>query len=179
VQEPVSIPAQAISLSREDFTLNPGEPYRILAAVSPEDTTYPVIWTSSDPTLATVDQDGTVTNVNQTIELKNVTITATCGDLEQTCIVRCKPGGTSTGTETPGTDTPGTTITPNSMGTVVNASSGLNIRSGPGSEYKKIASATNGSKVKILEDCGDGWLKIEYGNNLVGYVSSAYISAGN
>lgn len=181
VSEPVTptVLAEAISLSREDFTLNPGEPYKVLAAVSPAGVTEPVIWTSSDPTLATVAEDGTVTNVNQTIELKSVTITAACGDITATCIVRCKPGGTSTGTgpnTDPGPGNPSGPVPSGTTGTIVNASAGLNIRSGPGSNYKKIASATNGSKVKIVEDPQNGWYKIEYGNNLTGYVSSDYVS---
>ena len=174
--DPVILP-QAISLSREDMTLNPGEDYQILAAISPAGVTEPVVWSTSDPTLATVDQEGNVLNVNQTIEKKNVTITATCGDITATCIVRCKPGGTDPGPGTdPTPDNPSGPVPSGTMGTVVNATSGLNIRSGPGSSYKKIASATNGSKVKILDDPQNGWYKVEYGNNLVGYVSSDYVS---
>jgi len=175
--EPPAVTVEAIVLSREDFTLNPGEPYKVLAATSPAEVTEPVVWSSSDPTLATVDQDGTVTNVNQTIELRNVTITATCGGREATCIVRCKPGGTDPGPGIdPGPGNPSGPVPKGTMGTIVNASAGLNIRSGPGSNYKKIASATNGSKVKIIEDPQNGWYKIEYGNNLTGYVSSDYVS---
>jgi len=65
-------------------------------------------------------------------------------------------------------------VAANSRG-VISASSGLNIRSGPGSNYEKIASADNGAEVTILEDTGTGWYKIDYGNGKVGYVSSDYV----
>ena len=52
-----AVKAQAISLSREDFTLVPNETYQIIAAVSPTNTTETIVWTSSDIHLAAVDQD--------------------------------------------------------------------------------------------------------------------------
>ena len=60
------------------------------------------------------------------------------------------------------------------MGTVVNAGDGLNIRSGPGSTYDILASAQNGSQVKLLEDAGNGWYKVDYGKGQ-GYVSKSFI----
>ena len=109
---------------------------------------------------------------------ENVTITASCGDISAECIVRCKPGGTVT--EPSGSGNSGTgqsaAIEPGDIGTVINASSGLNVRSGPGSNHNKIASILNGSKVTILEDTGTGWYKIDYGKNKTGYVSADYIS---
>jgi len=163
---PPVVTVQAISLSREEFTLNPNEPYQVLAAVSPADVTEPVVWTSSNPALATVDQEGNVLNVNQGTTKESVIITASCGGMEATCIVYCKPGGTSTPS--------GGSVTPNSTGTISGAGNGLNVRSGPGSSYEKVASLANGSKVTILAS-ENGWYKVDYGNGKTGYVSADYV----
>ena len=64
----------------------------------------------------------------------------------------------------------------NTPGTIVNAGSGLNVRSGPGSSYDKIASIKNGDRVTILEDDGSGWYRVDIGGGVTGYVSSDYVS---
>ena len=173
VDVPPAVVVQAISLSRQDFTLNPGEPYQILAAVSPADVTEPVVWTSSDPSLATVDQEGNVLNVNQGTTKESVTITASCGGMEATCIVYCKPANTAAQQPSGGsTGTPA--VSSGSTGTITGAGSGLNVRSGPGSSYEKVASLANGNKVTILA-VENGWFKIDYGNGKTGYVSADYV----
>ena len=158
-----------------------------------------VKWSSSDTSVAIVDEEGTVTNVNSGDSLLKVTITAAAGDKTAECIVYCRggstpapgtvttpgdnssTGGSTTTTTTPGTTTPSVTV-PSSTGTltankeaiIVNAGNGLNIRSGPGSQYDVVASAENGSTVVILEQSGD-WTKVNYGNGKTGYVASAYL----
>lgn len=174
IEAPPAVVVQAISLSREEFTLNPNEPYQVLAAVSPAGVTEPVVWTSSNPSLATVDQDGNVLNVNQSDTKQSVTITASCGGMEATCIVYCKPGGTSSQPPSGGS----TTVEPNSIGTISGAGNGLNVRSGPGSSYEKVASLTNGSKVTIL-GTENGWYKVDYGNGKTGYVSTDYVKVNS
>lgn len=57
---------------------------------------------------------------------------------------------------------------------IVNASS-LNVRSGPGTNYKKIGTLSNGTKVVILDSSNAGWHKIQY-SSTVGYVSKDYIN---
>ena len=179
----------AITLSRTDFTLVPGEIYSLTASVVPADADVPVIWTSSDPSILTVDEEGTVTNKNTTGETVVVTVTATCGGISAESVARCRSeevpgvtpeppneGGNETSSSTSGSQT--TTSTPtavNKDAVIVNAESGLNIRSGPGSEHEKIASAANGATVTILEDCGNGWYKIDYGNGKIGYASSSFL----
>ena len=172
-EDPPAVLVEAISLSRTDFTLNPGERYQILAAVSPASVTEPVKWTSSDTSLATVDENGWVVNVNTSGEKKKVVITASCGNREVTCDVYCKSNAAP---QQPSSGGQGEGAVAGQVGVVINASNGLNIRSGPGSSYEKIASATNGTKVNILEDAGNGWYKIDYGNGKVGYVSADFIS---
>ena len=55
------------------------------------------------------------------------------------------------------------------------AGNGLNVRSGPGSNYEKVASIANGNSVTILENAGNGFYKIDYGNGKIGYASVNYI----
>ena len=196
-QEEPTVPVNSITLSRTEFTLQANEPYPITATTDPADVA--VKWSSSDTSVAIVDEEGTVTNVNSGDSLLKVTITATAGDKTAECIVYCRggstpapgtvttpgdnssTGGSTTTTTTPGTTTPSVTV-PSSTGTltankeaiIVNADNGLNIRSGPGSQYDVVASAENGSTVVILEQSGD-WTKVNYGNGKVGYVASAYL----
>ncbi len=50
----------------------------------------------------------------------------------------------------------------------------LNVRSGAGTNYSKIGSLTQGTKVNVISE-SNGWSKINY-NGKVGYVSSQYLS---
>lgn len=170
---PDAVPANAIVLSREDMTLAPGETFEILATVAPADTTDTVVWSCDKPDVLTVNQDGSVTNKNATGEKVVVTVTATAGGVSAECIVRCNssavPPNSGSGSGS------GSAVAGNTSGKVVGAGSGLNVRSGPGSNYTKVASITNGTSVVILEDSGNGWYKIDYGSGKTGYVSADYI----
>lgn len=55
----------------------------------------------------------------------------------------------------------------------VTASSGLNVRSGPGNNYDILGALECNATVTILEET-NGWYKIKYGSG-VGYVSASYI----
>ena len=184
VSEPApQVTVTSLTLNKSDITLTANEVFPFVATVSPADA--PVTWSSSDESILKVEQDGTATNVNTSGSKVKVTITATAGDKTAQCTVYCNSAGGGSGTTTPSgtggnTTTPsGGTVAPNTPGTIINAGSGLNIRSGPGSSYEKIASASNGAKITILEDAGNGWYKIDYGNGKTGYVSSSYVSVGN
>ncbi|WP_307993613.1 SH3 domain-containing protein [uncultured Intestinibacter sp.] len=50
----------------------------------------------------------------------------------------------------------------------------LNVRSGAGTNYSKIGSLTQGTKVNIISE-SNGWSKINY-NGKIGYISSQYVS---
>jgi len=54
---------------------------------------------------------------------------------------------------------------------------GVNVRSGPGTNYNILNTLTKGTMITILETRGD-WQQIQYGS-LQGWVKSAFISAGN
>lgn len=71
-----------ITLNREDFTLSkPGETWRLIVKGS----SSAVTWTSSDPAVATVGADGTVTAVSK----GTCKVSATVDGVTLKCIVRC------------------------------------------------------------------------------------------
>ena len=74
-------------------------------------------------------------------------------------------------------DEPGTGI----AAYITGASGGLNVRSGPGTTYDKVASLKNGDQVTIMEVLDNGWYKITYsganGQDAIGYVKSDYVAA--
>lgn len=91
-----------LSLDKSDFTLEAGGQYTLTATVTPSGWNGTVSWSSSNTNIATVDQNGRVTNVNNGDEKYRATITATAGDRSVTCIVRCNPGsGSSSSGTTP------------------------------------------------------------------------------
>lgn len=171
------VPVTSLTLNESDITLRANEVFPLVATVSPANA--PVTWSSSDDSILKVEQDGTATNVNTTGSKVKVTVTAAAGDKSTQCIVYCNSAATPSGGSGTSTKPSGGAVAPNTPGTIVNAGNGLNIRSGPGSSYERLASAANGDKIIILEDAGNGWYKIDYGNGKVGYVSSDYVSVGN
>ena len=176
-----------------DFTLQPGASHTITLSFDPENWSGTVTWTSTDTRYATVDANGTVTNVNTTDQLRSVTITASAEGLILESTVYCR--GVSA-TEPPVTQPPVTQppasnppvtqppsgsggVTVGRQGTIVNASGGLNVRSGPGTSYGRIGSLFNGDTINVLENAGGGWYKISYpGTNgaVEGYIMGDYIS---
>ena len=152
------IVVQSIALNNTDFPLDNAATYQLAANLLPAGAEGEVTWTSSDSAAAVVDSAGLVTNVNTRHEDVVVTITATCGDVTTSTTVTCK-----------GKSVAGST------GRIVNAQRGLNIRSGPGTNYDVLASAANGSTVNILGE-ENGFYKINYSGDKVGYVSKDYVS---
>ena len=174
---------ESISLNGTEYTLQYDETFAFVATVTPEGVEEPVVWTSSNPEVLTIDEKGNVKNVNTGSSVERVTVTATCGGMQAECVVYCRaqnPGSTSSGQSGSGTGTSGGgtstgTVTSGSKGTIINADGGLNIRSGPGTSYDKVASASNGAEVTVLGE-ENGWYKIKYNNTDVGYVSKEYVS---
>ena len=160
---PVTPPAlQSIALSHIELTLDAAGTQQLTASLLPAGATGDVAWSSSDETAATVDANGLVTNVNAGRSDVNVTITATCGDISAQASVICKAKA-------------GGTVVSGTTGRVINADKGLNIRSGPGRDYDKVASAKNNATVTILGE-ENGWYKIQYNGDKTGYVLKDYIS---
>lgn len=158
---------QAITLNNSDFTLENGGTFQLMASLLPVGAIGEVSWSSSDVTLATVDATGLVTNVNTGSADATVTISATCSGVTTETSVTCKARSSGgTGTAAVG-----------SRGRIVNAEKGLNIRSGPGTSYSVVASAQNGATITILGE-ENGFYKINYSGDNVGYVSKDYVSIG-
>jgi uncharacterized protein YgiM (DUF1202 family) len=83
------------------------------------------------------------------------------------------PTPTPTATPTP-TETPTPTPTPAQTGTVVNCTTSVNVRSGPGTSYTVIGSAPKGAKYAVLGQSGS-WYKMDF-NGQTGYISTSYLS---
>ena len=77
------IPVTSIYLSESSISLIKGESKKLIATISPSNTTETVAWTSSNTKIATVDQSGNVT----AIAGGDATITATAGDKSAKCSV--------------------------------------------------------------------------------------------
>ncbi len=172
--------ANSVTLSRTEVSLAAGEDYPLTATVDPEG--VKVTWESSDTSVATVDENGNVKNVYTGTDKVTVTITATAGDKSAQCQVTCTGDGTGTSSGSSGqTGTSSGTLAPNTEAVIVNADGGLNIRSGPGTNYEAKASTTDGATVTVLEDAGNGWYKIKfalgYGKYDEGYVMGTYLAA--
>lgn len=164
---PVAPPMlQSISLNSIDAPLDSGATFQLIANLLPAGAVGEVSWSSSNPAAATVDATGLVTNVNLANSDVQVTITATCGDVTAETSVTCKARTIGGGAVTPGT-----------KGRIINAEKGLNIRSGPSKDSEKVASAQNGSTVTILGE-ENGFYKINYTGDKIGYVSKDYVSVG-
>ncbi len=165
-----------LTLSHTEFALQPNASHTITATVTPDDWDGTVTWSSSNTSIATVSANGTVTNVNTDSTTLRVTITATAGDQTATATVYCYGGSSGTSSSDPGTgDEPSA-----GSATIVNASGGLRVRSGPGTSYEAIASLNNGDEVTVVADAGDGWYEITFagsgGQDTTGYIMGEYIS---
>lgn len=163
---------QSVSLSDTAVDLDSGATHQLTASLLPEGAAGDLVWSSSDPTVAAVDATGLVTNLNAGSADVSVTITASCGEARAQATVNCKAAGGGTPSGPSGPSGP---VGSGSQGVVVNADSGLNIRSGPGREYNVVASASNGSTVTILGE-ENGWYQIRYNGSSTGYVSKDFIS---
>lgn len=84
------VPATRITLGEKEVRLKVGETYQLKATVYPEDATDPVIWTSNNPGMASVSEEGLITALSVTGEEVAV-ITARCGDVFAECYVTVDP----------------------------------------------------------------------------------------
>lgn len=75
---------QKITLSQTELKLNAGESVKLSATISPDNATYPELtWTSSDETVATVDQEGNVNALKRGDCI--ITATADVGGVSASC----------------------------------------------------------------------------------------------
>ena len=78
-----TVPATGISLNKSTLNISELDSETLTATVLPADTTDKVTWTSSDPKIATFDENGKVT----ALYYGTTTITATAGTKTATCTV--------------------------------------------------------------------------------------------
>lgn len=91
------VPSTGIVLSSNSMSVTSSAPFKLMATVSPSDSTDVVKWTTSDPNVATV-TNGTVTPVGD----GTAVITATAGDVSDTCTLNVTLPVTYTVTSTLG-----------------------------------------------------------------------------
>lgn len=85
--ETPAVECSSLSLDTVDFTLAfRGDNHTMTATTEPESAAEFVTWQSSDPVVATVDENGRV----EARSKGTITITATCGEQTAKCIVRCE-----------------------------------------------------------------------------------------
>lgn len=81
-EKPMEIPAVAITLTESSLTLNTGDISTIYATIEPANSTEEIVWDSSVPFVATV-ENGTIT----AHKAGETTITARRGDVSASCLV--------------------------------------------------------------------------------------------
>lgn len=155
-EEPTVDPNATLSLDPTQSELASAQCLQIKATLTGAQGT--LSWRSSDPTIATVSADGTVTNVYTGSGTAQVTITASLGSLSASTVITCGSA--------------------QQVGQV-NAEPSLNVRSGPGTTYSVISSLANGRWVIILDDSDAGWYQVLFSNSagqaVTGYVSADYV----
>lgn len=85
--EVVDIPATGIALDKTSVEIFKNQTVTLTATVEPHDTTNAVTWSSSNSSVATVNENGVVTGVSQGTAI----ITATAGDKTASCMVTVDP----------------------------------------------------------------------------------------
>lgn len=163
-----------LTLSTTDFTMKAaGETHTI--QVSGGSGSY--TWLSEDDGVASVDQNGKVTAISR----GTINVLVTDGSKKAVCIVRCSFSGTLTttpGTGT-GTSTPASGTLHTGSAVVINGGNGVNVRSGPSTDYEALATVPNGASVQITGSAGDGWYKITFsgvgGVETAGYIKGDFL----
>ena len=165
---------KGLRLSTEDFTLKKiGETAEI--QVSGGGGSYR--WYSKDIGIASVDQKGVVTAVAK----GNTTVLVTDGSKMAECIVRVRGEGTvappAGGTSTPA-ENPGSGLKAGAA-KVVNAGSGVRVRSGPSTNHEVLATISNGADVQVVKHADGDWYEITFSNvggaKTTGYMKSEFL----
>lgn len=155
-EEPTVDPDATLTLEPVSSALASAQCLQIKATLTGAQGT--LSWRSSDPTIAAVSSDGTVTNLYTGTGTAQVTITASLGSLSASTTITCQSA--------------------EQVGQVT-AEPSLNVRSGPGTTYSILASLPYGRWVVILDDSDPGWYQVLCSNSagqaVTGYVSAEYV----
>ena len=79
----VKEPATSFTVTPTEVTVMRESTTKLTATVEPSNATDKITWSSSDESIATVSEDGTVTGV----AIGTATITARCGDIDEYCLI--------------------------------------------------------------------------------------------
>ena len=157
--DPVSPGNYALALDQSQLTLASGGSATLKAVILPAVSNAAVTWTSSNPDAAVVSSTGMVTNLYPGTGNAAVTITASWNGLTSSCTVTCQQA--------------------QHTGTVTNAENGLNVRSGPGSDYGRVGGLKPDASVVVLGQ-QEGWYQVLFrnpdGQAAIGYVSADYLT---
>jgi len=96
-----------IKLNKNDVTIKYYETYKFKVTFSPSGASEPVEWSSSNPNIVKVNQDGTVTGVGT--GYAEITVKGKNSGKKAVCVVRVRAEATTTTTPKPTTTTPSTT----------------------------------------------------------------------
>ncbi len=169
--EPLPEATSTITLSKSDVSLSADESFTLTV---PSGGT--VTWTSSHPEIASVNENGRVTNLNTSGSKKVVEIYGTVDGARGTCVVRCASGTSTSTSDTSGSSTNSSVTTGAAL--ITNAGSGVRIRGGASTDHPVLATGYNGSDITVVGDAGDGWYEITFIGNSgkeTGYVRGEYI----
>ena len=83
----VKEPATSFTVTPTEVTIMRGDTTKLTTTVEPSNATDKITWSSSDESIATVAEDGTVTGV----KIGTTTIIAKCGEFVQECAVTVEP----------------------------------------------------------------------------------------
>lgn len=105
---PTTVKATGVKLDKNTFYINIGEvtSWKITATVTPSNTTEKGSWSSSDPSLITIDSEGNAKVVAKSLPentLETVTLTYKIGNVTAAAVVVLQDKVDNTGDETPGT----------------------------------------------------------------------------
>lgn len=156
VDEPELDPDSVLTLEPAEETLESAQSLSLTATLSSGKGT--ITWSSSDPTVAPVSTDGTVTNVYTGTGTPTVTITASCGTLTASAVLQCLPA--------------------EQLGQVT-AEPSLNVRSGPSLSDSVISSLKYGTRVIVLDPDASGWYPVLFSDGktaVTGWVSADYLT---
>ncbi|MFI3250424.1 MAG: phosphodiester glycosidase family protein, partial [Eubacteriales bacterium] len=186
---PEAIPdSSVLSLMPTEITLGPDQYYTLTPMLEPAGSGAHLTWRSSDPSAVEVSSSGVITNVFQGTGQPVVTVSVSSGSLSASIIVRCEEGSSSPDTSTPDTSTPDTTPSPTlATGTVINAPSGLNVRTSPSSSAEVITMIGEGSVIALISQPSADWYQVSFQQandsglllTIEGYVMAQYISTNS
>lgn len=163
-----------LSLSSGDFTLSRlAQTHTLRASGGSNPDGY--TWVSENEDIVSVDQTGKV----KAISGGTAHILVTDGSKKAVCIVRVSASGSLL--TTPAEEEVDQTASGLKAGAaeVINAETGVRVRSGPGTNYEALISIYNGTNVQVVKSAGDGWYQILYynarGTESTGYMKGEFL----